>query len=59
MKIDALQKWTIAMAAVGGLAASQGTDRHVLDIAVGAGLWAAITYGVGSFVIYLRHKNRR
>jgi hypothetical protein len=57
-KLDTLQKWTIGMAVVGGIAAAGGNDRHVFDVIFGALIWAGITYAVGSLVIYLKHRNK-
>lgn len=48
--MDNRMKWTIGLAVVGGLAATQ-SDGNVIDVLIGAGLWAGIAYGVGTLVM--------
>jgi hypothetical protein len=52
--MDNRQKWTVGMAVLGGIAASQGQVSSPPDIIFGALLWAGITFGIASLVISQR-----
>jgi len=57
--MDTRGKWAIAMAVLGGIAASQGEVTTLPDILLGAGLNGGIAYGIGTLVISQKSKLKK